>query len=316
MSETVDFLVVGGGIVGTAIAREIRRSWPDSSVCVIDKESGPAEHASGRNSGVLHAGFYYSPDSLKAQLTRDGNTLLRQFCHENAVPLRECGKVVVTTHQNQIASLDELFRRGQANGVDLEVISPTELRQLEPLARTVERALWSPRTAVADPRRVTEKMVELAEREGVSFRWGEAFVSGTKGRVQTARDSYSVGHVVNCAGLFADRVAGHFGMSDDYVMLPFTGLYAYAPKLKGRLQRHVYPVPDPRNPFLGVHATVTLDGSVKIGPTAIPALSREAYRAIRDLNRRDLLEIAKTYPKFLTSPHHKVLRLIGSEVPK
>lgn len=316
MRETTDFLVVGSGIVGCAIAREIALRWPDAKVLVVDKESEPTEHASGRNSGVLHAGFYYSPDSLKARLTRDGNRLLKEFCIENGLPLRECGKVVVTTAENQLPALETLYQRGMANGVQLEKIDVRQLRELEPLATTYETALWSPNTAVADPKAVTRALSHAAEAQGVHFGWNEVFLSRANDVVITSKRKISAGHVVNCAGLHADRVAAAYGMQGTYVMLPFIGLYSYAPRLKGSLTRHVYPVPDPRNPFLGVHATVTVDGSVKIGPTAIPALSREAYRALRDINFRDLSEILGTYPRFLASPHHQVARLISTELPK
>lgn len=314
--ETVDFLVVGGGIVGSAIAREVSHRWPDARVLVIDKEDGPTEHASGRNSGVLHAGFYYSPDSLKARLTRDGNRLLKEFCVDNGLPLLECGKVVVTTSEDQIPALETLYQRGLANGVVLEKIDARQLRELEPLASTHETALWSPNTAVADPKAVTLALSRAAEGRGVDFGWKEEFRSRRGDVVVTSKREVSAGHVINCAGLHADRVAAAYGMQGTYVMLPFTGLYSYAPRLKGTLTRHVYPVPDPRNPFLGVHATVTVDGSVKIGPTAIPAFSREAYRALRDINIRDFTEILGTYPRFLASPHHQVARLISTELPK
>jgi len=311
-----DFLIIGGGIVGIAVSREIKLRWPDASVVVIEKETTSAEHASGRNSGVLHAGFYYSPDSLKARLTRDGNRILREFCLSHQLTLRECGKVVVASSADQLPALDELYRRGQLNGVHLEIVNERDLQKLEPLARTTEKALWSPATAVASPKDVTTALARDSMRLGVSFHYGTQATSNGDNIVQSGDAKWKAGHVVNCAGLYADVVARSYGFCDDYVMLPFTGLYAYAPSLKGSLTRHVYPVPDARNPFLGVHATVTVDGDVKIGPTAIPAFSREAYRAIRDLNLGELLEIARTYPAFFRSPHHSVSRLIASEVPK
>lgn len=314
--RTCDFLVIGGGIVGVSVAREIKLNWPDAAVVVLEKEGTSAEHASGRNSGVLHAGFYYSPDSLKARLTREGNASLREFCLSRGLSLRECGKVVVASDEQQLSALDELYRRGQVNGVKIEMIDERDLQKIEPLARTTNRALWSPTTAVANPKEVTMALASDAVGLGVSFQYGTLAVSHGDNSVRCGDTEWQAGHVVNCAGLYADKVALAYGFCDDYVMLPFTGLYAYAPSLKGSLTRHVYPVPDARNPFLGVHATVTVDGDVKIGPTAIPALSREAYRAVRDLKFGELAEIVKTYPAFFRSPHHSVSRLIASEVPK
>lgn len=298
------------------MAREVKRQWPDSDVAVIEKGATSTEHASGRNSGVLHAGFYYTPDSLKAKLTRDGNFALREFCLSNDLPLHICGKVVVASRDDQVPALQELFRRGQQNGVDLKMIDENELSRLEPLARTTSIALWSPNTAVANPSTVTGALAADAMKHGVDFHYNTRVVSSDGNEIRTNNHVWKANHVINCAGLYADVVARQFGFCDDYVMLPFTGLYAYAPSLKGTLRRHVYPVPDSRNPFLGVHATVTVDGDVKIGPTAIPAFSREAYRAIRDLKLGELVEIAKTYPKFFSSPHHSVSRLIATEVPK
>lgn len=316
MRSNPDFLVVGGGIIGLSIAREVRRRWTDATVLVLEKEFDSVQHGSGRNSGVIHAGFYYSPDSLKARLTRDGNRLLKEFCLERDVPIRECGKVVVTTDGNQLGSLEELHRRGLANGVDLEIIDESELSRIEPMARTHQRALWSPTTAVADAATVTSAMAKAAREEGVSLEYG-CLVKSVVGRTTSTLDGQiEAGHVINAAGLYADYIGRGSGFADGFVMLPFIGLYAYAPALKGRLMRHVYPVPDPRNPFLGVHATVTVNGDVKVGPTAIPALSREAYRALRDVDIRELGEILRVFPQFLFSPNHDVISLLRTELPK
>lgn len=316
MNNSCDFLILGGGIVGLAIASALKEEWPNSAVQVLEKECDSVTHASGRNSGVLHAGFYYSPESLKAQLTRDGNRLLKEFCVLHGVPVRNTGKVVVTTGPEQLSQLDELFKRGVANGVELQMVDEAELKELEPLAKTHERALWSPSTSVADPRRVTAEFARVAMDRGIEINYLTSYIGNGDNYVETTRGRIHAQHVINCAGLFADRIAIDFGFASNYVMLPFIGLYAYAPSLAGTLKRHVYPVPDPRNPFLGVHATVTESGQVKIGPTAIPALSREAYRALRDLKASDLFEILRTYPKFLSSPHHQVGRLIATEFPK
>lgn len=311
-----DVAVVGGGIVGLALADAWLAAHPGTSVVVFDKEKRLAEHASGRNSGVLHAGFYYAPDSLKAQLTRRGNQLLRAFCAERGVPVRETGKVVVTTSPAQVSQLDELYARGQANGVPLEMVDEAGLRELEPLARTHERALWSPSTAVADPVAVVEALAARVRERGGEVRLGTPVLEAGPGWIRTPYQRIEVGHTINAAGLYADRVARWFGVGEDYAMLPFKGLYWYSNWPAGRLQRHVYPVPDPRNPFLGVHLTVTVNGRTKVGPTAIPSLWREDYGGVRGINTRELAGIAKLYPRFLRSPHHDVPGLVRSELPK
>ena len=311
-----DVAVIGGGIVGLALADAWLARHPGSSVLVLDKEERLAEHASGRNSGVLHAGFYYAPDSLKAQLTRRGNQLLKAFCAEQRVPVRETGKVVVTTSAEQLTSLDELYSRGQTNGVPLEMVDEAALREIEPLARTHERALWSPSTAVADPVAVVEALAARVRERGGEVRLGTPVIEAGPGWVRTPYQRIEVGHIINAAGLYADRVAHWFGVGEDYAMLPFKGLYWYSNWPAGRLQRHVYPVPDPRNPFLGVHLTVTVSGSTKVGPTAIPSLWREDYAGLRGFKPAEMADIARLYPRFLRSPHHDVPGLVRSEVPK
>lgn len=313
--------MIGGGIVGLALADAWLAARPADSVVVYDKENALATHASGRNSGVLHAGFYYAPDSLKARLTRQGNALLRAFCEENGVRIRETGKVVVTTSPEQLPALMELHARGQANGVELSLIDERQLAELEPLARTHEKALWSPNTAVADPVEVVEALAARVRSRGGRIEMAAEVTGAGPGWVMTGRSGrVAAGHIINAAGLHADRVAHWFGMGTDYRMLPFKGLYWYGSWAPGRLQRHVYPVPDPRNPFLGVHLTVTVDGRAKIGPTAIPALWREDYAVpgawTNGFNAADAWEIARTYPRFLRSPHHDVPGLIRTEVPK
>lgn len=315
--RTVDVTVIGGGVVGLALADAWLQRFPDSSVLVLDKEEHLAAHASGRNSGVLHAGFYYAPDSLKAQLTRKGNEMLRAFCAEREVPLRETGKVVVTTSSAQLAALDTLFERGKANGVTLEMVDEAGLRELEPLARTVERALWSPNTAVASPAGVVVALAHRVRERGGDLALGSTVTGAGPGWVMSSTHGrISTGHVINAAGLHADTVAHWFNVGMDYRMLPFKGLYWYGSWEPGRLQRHVYPVPDARNPFLGVHLTVTVDGRVKVGPTAIPALWREDYGGVKGLRGRELWDITRTYPRFLRSDHHDVPGLIRSEIPK
>ena len=311
-----DVAVIGGGIVGLALADAWLAKHPGSSVLVLDKEPGLAAHASGRNSGVLHAGFYYAPDSLKAQLTRRGNQMLRAFCAERGVPVRATGKVVVTTSAEQLESLDALSARGQANGVPLEMVDVAGLRELEPLARTYERALWSPSTAVADPVAVVEALAARVRERGGEIRLGTPVTAAGPGWIRSSTESIGVGHTINAAGLYADRVAHWFGVGEDYRMLPFKGLYWYSDWPAGRLQRHVYPVPDPRNPFLGVHLTVTVAGRTKVGPTAIPSLWREDYGGLGGLAPRELVGIARLYPRFLRSPHHDVPGLVRSELPK
>lgn len=316
-ATSADVVVIGGGVVGLALADAWLARHPSDSVVVYDKEVHLAAHASGRNSGVLHAGFYYAPDSLKARLTRDGNRMLKEFCRERRIPLRETGKVVVTTHEEQLPALMTLLERGAANGVELELIDEAGLADLEPLARTVDKALWSPNTAVANPSGVVEALADRVRERGGRVVLGNPVTGAGPGWVMSVLEGrVPVGHVINAAGLYADTVAHWFGFGTDYRMLPFKGLYWYGNWEPGRLSRHVYPVPDPRNPFLGVHLTVTVDGRAKIGPTAIPALWREDYGGTSGLRAGEVWDVARSYPRFLTSKHHDVPALLRAEFPK
>ena len=316
-SSCADLVVIGGGVIGLALADAWLSRNPGNSVVVYDKEEELAAHASGRNSGVLHAGFYYAPDSLKAQLTRDGNRMLKEFCRERGVPVRETGKVVVATSEEQLPALMTLLERGRMNGVELELIDEAGLAELEPLARTVDKALWSPNTAVASPAGVVAALADRVRERGGRVVLGSAVTGAGPGWVMSMREGrVAAGHILNAAGLYADTVAQWFGFGQDYRMLPFKGLYWYGNWTPGRLQRQVYPVPDPRNPFLGVHVTVTVDGRAKIGPTAIPALWREDYGGVSGLRGNELWDVVRSYPRFLTSKHHDVPGLLRAELPK
>ncbi len=292
-ARTTDFLVVGGGILGLALALELKRRQEDSSVTLLEKEAACGLHASGRNSGVLHAGFYYSADTLKAQLTREGNRQLAAHCRERGLRLDRCGKLIVAKDADDLPGLEELQRRGNANGVPLEVLSVDDTRRLEPLARTYEWALFSPTTATVDPAEVVGSLVRDARAAGIVLLTGVAYQGCGRGRsVLTSAGTIDAGYVVNAAGLYADRVARDFGFSERYRILPFRGRYLVAPPGGLSVRTHVYPVPALANPFLGVHVTRCVDGSVKIGPTATPAFWREHYSGWRNFKLGECLSIA------------------------
>lgn len=289
--DKTDFLVIGGGIVGISIARELRRRFGHKQVMVLEKEARCGQHASGRNSGVLHAGFYYYPDSLKAKFTRDGNRRLTEYCERKGLRINKCGKLVVTKNEDELTSLDELFRRGQTNGVPLTMLTEAEAKAIEPRVKTYQRALFSPTTASVDPQEVATSIVEDAIEEGVRVVTGSQYLGRAGVRIKATHAEISAGYVVNAAGLYADKVAQDFGFSQNYRILPFKGLYLYSDEPPGAVKVHIYPVPDLRNPFLGVHYTLTVDGKIKIGPTAIPAFWREQYSGFDNFRWDELGEI-------------------------
>lgn len=303
-------------MVGLSIARELKRRRPDASVALLEKEDGPARHSSGRNSGVLHAGFYYTADSLKARFTRAGNLAWTAYCRERGLPLRACGKLVVATRPEELPVLEELHRRGLANGVPVELVDEKRAREIEPRAKTLGRALFSPSTAVVDPAACLAALAADAAREGVDLRWSAAY-RGREGRVVlTDAGPIEAGFIVNAAGLYADRVARDFGFSERYRILPFKGLYLYSEEPAGAFRAHVYPVPDIRNPFLGVHFTVTVDGHVKIGPTAIPALWRENYGGLDGFSPSELAEIVVRQAGLFLGAGFDFRRLAWEEIQK
>ncbi|HUJ73208.1 MAG TPA: FAD-dependent oxidoreductase, partial [bacterium] len=238
--DTTDFLVIGGGVVGINIARELKRKFPDQDVTVLEKEQQLALHASGRNSGVLHAGFYYTADSLKAKFTRQGNQALTEYCESKRLKINRCGKLVVAKNEQEHAMLEELLRRGRANGVPLEMITLEEARKIEPRVKSFAHALWSPSTSSVDPVQVVAAMRQDAEQEGVRIRTGVAYQGRRNGTVLTSAGPVQAGYVVNSAGLYADKVAMDFGFSQHYRVLPFKGIYLYSSEPHGALRCHVY----------------------------------------------------------------------------
>lgn len=289
---TSDFLVIGGGIIGISVAREIRRRFGRMRVLLIEKEPFAGAHASGRNSGVLHAGFYYSPDSLKARFTRDGNTRLTEYCVSRRLRIRRCGKLVVARSEEELPRLEELHRRGVANQVRVDLIDAAAAREIEPRARVHERAIWSPTTSTIDPQAVMNALLADARADGVQVMLATPYRAFSKGVVSAGGTTIEAGFVVNAAGLYADAVARDFGFSSHYRILPFKGAYLYSSEPAGAMRTHLYPVPDPRFPFLGIHFTVAVDGSLKIGPTAAPAFWREQYRALDNFRAGELLDVA------------------------
>lgn len=315
MSST-DFLILGGGIIGLSIARELKHRFADAEITLLEKEAACGLHASGRNSGVIHAGFYYSANSLKAKLTRAGNQAMTAYCEAKKIPLNRCGKLVVAKDQDDLPQLDELLRRGKANGVPLESLTEEEARKIEPRVKTHQRAIFSPTTTSTDPQQVIEEMTRDAKQEGITIRTGAPYLRTEKGLVMTPQGNFTANHVVNAAGLYADKIALDFGFSERYRILPFKGLYLYSDEPPGAFRTNIYPVPDLRNPFLGVHFTVKEDGRAKIGPTAIPALWREQYRGFDNFKFGEFIEVLFREAGLMMSSRFDFQKLALEEVRK
>lgn len=295
---TTDFLIIGGGIVGLCIARELVHHHPHASIILVDKEAHLGLHASGRNSGVLHSGIYYVKDSLKAKFCRDGAQLLKTYCSENNLSIDHIGKVIIPTSSNQASTLDLLHDRGIANGVNVEKIDQKELQQLEPEAYSATGyALFTPDTAVVNPKAIIAKLEKELLAAKVRFLLNTNIVSiDPKNKIAKTKSSViSYGHLFNCAGVHADKVASQCGLDNRYSLLPFKGIYYQLRKDSNiNINRLIYPVPDLNMPFLGVHYTKSYNGDIYLGPTAIPALGREHYSGIKGINAKDSASIAKS----------------------
>jgi L-2-hydroxyglutarate oxidase LhgO len=310
-----DVLIIGAGIVGLSVGIALLQARPRLKILVIDKEVGPGQHASGRNSGVLHAGFYYSPNSLKAKFCREGNAELRKLCIENEIPVLESGKVVVARNAEEDARLDLLYSRGITNGVELEIHDAANLEKHEPLARTHGRYLWSPKTAISDPKAVATAMVKKFESLGGRVSYSSK-VQVTESSGEVSVKGFEAKYVINSAGAQSDRLARGLGMAKEYAMVPFMGIYRSVEAKKLPLRRLVYPVPHPINPFLGVHFTLTLDGKVKIGPTAIPILGREQYSWAAGWSLPDIGQALIAATALVRGKAHSLGEILKSELPK
>jgi L-2-hydroxyglutarate oxidase LhgO len=296
-----DVAVVGGGIVGLATAYQLTQRFPKHRVFVLEKEPTIASHQTGHNSGVLHSGIYYKPGSLKAINCRAGKQAMEAFCAAEGIAYEICGKVIVAVDESELPALERLFERGQANGVRCEMISPERLKELEPHAAGV-RAIHVPETGIVDYRQVCERLVQrIAERDGQVLT-GDRVTKISRDAdcviVHSTAGDVAAKFAVTCAGLQCDRVTALSGQSLNAKIVPFRGEYfALKPAAQHLCRNLIYPVPDPKFPFLGVHFTRLIRGGVECGPNAVLAFAREGYRK-SDVNIADLAETL-TYPGFL-----------------
>jgi len=279
VKNSFDYLVIGAGIIGLSIARDLRNRFPSAEIAILEKEPDVAFHSSGRNSGVLHSGFYYTADSLKARFTRDGNRQMREYCYDNNLKINESKKVVVAKDASELPALFELEKRGITNGVEVKIIDEKELAEIDPNIKTFKHALWSPMTATVDPGEVSRAIKSELKQKEVRFFLNEGYAARHEGnKIRTTHGNiFEATKLINAAGLYADRVARDFGFSKRYTIIPFKGIYLRYTGNKNPVRTNVFPVPNLKNPFLGVHYTVTVDGHVKIGPTSMPAFWRENY---------------------------------------
>lgn len=294
MSTQYDYIIIGGGIVGLSTAFEITQKKPNASILLLEKESSLAAHQTGHNSGVIHSGIYYKPGSFKAKFARDGNQSMIEFCENHDIAYELCGKVIVATKVEELLHLDNLYQRGLQNGLSIKRLNPEQLNEIEPHVSGLE-AIQVPSAGIVNYRQVCETFAKLVTSSGgeilldtqvTNLSYQNQFVI-----VKTKQQEFIGKHVINCAGLYSDRVANMAEPTADLKIIPFRGEYFELKPEKRHLVKHlIYPVPNPSFPFLGVHYTRMIGGHVEAGPNAVLALSREGYQK-SDINLKDLIEV-------------------------
>jgi L-2-hydroxyglutarate oxidase len=299
--QKFDTIIIGAGIVGLATAHILSKKHPQKKILVIDKENQVAKHQTGHNSGVIHSGIYYKPGSLKALNCREGKHMMEDFCRDNGVPVSICGKVIVAFDEAERDRLHALYERGKANGVDCQIIDRQTLKEIEPHCAGLE-AIWVKETGIVDYKQVCSCFVNLLQKKQNEVILGAEAIgvreSATGVVVQTTRGEFDASYVVNCGGLYSDRIAS-FGKGKPQIrIVPFRGEYYEVHPGQASLCRNlIYPVPDPRFPFLGVHFTRMISGKVECGPNAVFAFAREGYH-LTDINLGELLG-ALFFPGFI-----------------
>ncbi len=283
-SEQYDVVVIGGGIVGLSTAWQLQQKYPTWRIAVVEKESQVAHHQTGHNSGVIHAGVYYAPGSLKAQFCKEGAAATKAFCQQHDIPFDECGKLLVATNNIELERMDALFERCQTNDLEVHKLSKEELLKREPNI-VGEGALFVPSTGIVNYRQVCDKLAQIFEEQGGELLLQtcvEHMVEREEGiEVTTNKGNLEARYLVSCAGLMADRVTKMLGIKTDFQIVPFRGEYYQLPSHHNQVVNHlIYPIPDPDLPFLGVHLTRMIDGSVTVGPNAVQGWKREGYGKI------------------------------------
>jgi L-2-hydroxyglutarate oxidase LhgO len=317
---STDYLIVGAGIIGLTIAYELLKQEPNAKIILIEKENQIGLHASGRNSGVLHSGVYYPPDSLKAKVCIEGSHLMKQYCNTYDLPIKQIGKVIVPTDDSDTATFNTIFQRATKNGAQIHLIDESELREIEPETRTATGyALWVPETAVIDSKAVMNHLLSNLLKQNVTIYYNcihTQFDTRLK-KLNTPFGTIAYGHLFNSAGLFADKIAQQCGLDDNYTMLPFKGLYYKLNKNSAINIKHlIYPIPDMNVPFLGIHFTKNISGDIYIGPSATPALGRENYQGTKGIKIDELINTMKCIGKQYYSNKQGFRDYAHQEIPR
>lgn len=316
-SLTSDFLIIGAGIVGVTIARELKLRYPKSSVVLLEKEKKPGLHSSGRNSGVLHSGIYYPPESLKSKVCTQGAREMAEYCVEHNLPLNRLGKLLIPVNSADIPQIDLLESRANANNIQVDRLNSQQLKSIEPEVKSVNgEALYVSQTSVVNSQKTFHRILKETKELGAVINCNQYVhhVNTEKQILQWGHTKIRYGQVINTAGLHADTVAQQFGISKRYTLLPFKGIYwKLDPKSGIHLRHLIYPIPDLRVPFLGVHTTTSTEGITYLGPTAVPAFGRENYQGLQGVTLSELIRINKLLIKQFSLNNDGFRRLTWQE---
>lgn len=316
--DKTDYLIIGGGIIGLTLAYSLNKKYPSKTILIIDKESDVAKHASGRNSGVLHAGLYYAHDGLRAKYCVAGAKLMTEYSLSKNIRLNQCGKVVVANGENEVEQIKELYELGLTNGVQVQLIDELELSEIEPCAKTTQLAIYSPNTASFHHLGICNSLkADLLATKQVAFKFNTQFMAVVdRHTAKTNNGIIEYDMLINCAGMYADKIAKHFGLIENYTLIPFKGVFLYCDDLVGNYSKHIYPVPDKKLKLLGVHFSPEYDGKIKIGPTAVPCLSRENYSWLSNLRYTEMKEIVLAESKLFINNRFNFRDLAITELKK
>lgn len=290
-NKNYDFVIIGAGIIGLTVAKNLQQKYSNSKILVLEKESAVALHASGRNSGVLHAGLYYAQDSLKSKFCISGSKLLTQYCHKNNITLNKCGKVVVVCNNEDLQELQLLYKKALDNGANIQLIDEEELNFIEPFAKTYKQAIFSPDSSSFDGKKICLTLQKELEANKVDFSFNTKYINGNNNFINTSNGVISFGVLINCAGMYADKIAINYNAIDDHILIPIKGVFLNVSLNLGQLKKHIYRVPDKNLKLVGVHFSPDAYGNVKLGPTAIPCLSRENYQWLSNLKFNEIKEV-------------------------
>lgn len=314
-----DYLIVGGGVIGLSLARVLARRG--AYIGLIEKDTC-GFHTSGRNSAVVHAGIYYDPGSAKAKYSVQGNRMLTNFCKEKGLPFENIGKIIAPKYDWQLPRIDDLYARAKANGAQVKIIDYQEARDIEPRIKPQQRYLWSPTTSIGDNKSVITALKSDCESQQVKIMENTKYLSkglrtSSTVTINTSAGPMTTKFLINCAGLYVDKIAHDFGFGLNYAMLPFKGVYLYGNKGIEGYRTLVYPCPIGKNEFLGVHTTNTTKGDFKLGPTAIPIFWKEQYSGLSNFNLSEFISVLSLYTRCLQSKDRRLyLNLLFKEMRK